>query len=174
MHSSGTSWPGRTRLPALGGIGDPVLIADREPVLDENDASAEQHGLELGNGPQELPVFLVGAEPRDVLDAGTVVSASIEDDHLAGRRQLGDVALEVPLGLLALRRRAEHDHPADTRVETLRDALDRSALAGRVATLKEDHHLQALQPDPFLKLDQLELQRLELLEIRFGLELVRR
>ena len=55
---------------------------------------------------------------------------------LAGRGQLGDVALEVPLPALALRRRRERDDAGDAWVEVLRHALDRAALAGRVAPSK--------------------------------------
>ena len=55
-----------------------------------------------------------------------------------GRRQVLDVALEVPLGLLPLGRRGQRDDPGDPRVEVLGDPLDRAALARRVAAL-EDH-----------------------------------
>ena len=36
-------------------------------------------------------------KPMHVLDAGAVVPAAVEEDDLAGRRQVRDVALEVPL-----------------------------------------------------------------------------
>jgi hypothetical protein len=40
-----------------------------------------------------------------------------------------DVALEILLRFLALGRRAQGDHPADTRIQALRDALDGTAFA---------------------------------------------
>src|SRR5216684_1183081 len=50
-----------TELPALAGIVNPpqeppllLLIADREPVLDQDDAGADQHPLELRAGQHEL------------------------------------------------------------------------------------------------------------------------
>src|SRR5271157_1231115 len=56
-------------LPALGRVLDPILeaallllIADREPELDEDDSGADQHPLELGRRPKELLVFGLGAE----------------------------------------------------------------------------------------------------------------
>ena len=73
-----------------------------------------------------------------------------------------DVALEVPLSLLAFSRRAERNDRRAARVEGLNDPLDRSALAGGVASLEQRDDLQALVLDPVLQLDQLELQPGEL------------
>jgi hypothetical protein len=155
----------RAQLPALARIADAVLeatllflVVDREPVFDEVDARAHQHLLEQRAGAQELAVFLLAAELHHPLDAGAVVPAAVEQHDLAARRQLGDVALEVPLPALPLGRRAERDHPADARVEALGDAFDDAALAGRVATLEDDHDLEAVEAHPLLQLDQLELQ----------------
>ena len=76
---------------------------------------------------------------------------------------MGDVALEVPLRALALGRRAERHGADHARVGLLGDALDRAALAGRVAALEEHDHLQALVDDPLLQAHELDLQALELL-----------
>ena len=73
------------------------VVADGEPVLDEHDAGANEHPLELRAGAQELLVLVVGAEAHHALDAGAVVPAAVEQDDLAGGRQVRDVALEVPL-----------------------------------------------------------------------------
>jgi hypothetical protein len=59
---------------------------------------------------------------------------------LAGRRQVRDVALKVPLRALAVVRRRQRDDAADARVQPLRDALDRAALAGGVAAFEDHHH----------------------------------
>ena len=74
----------------------------------------------------------------------------------AGR--CGNVALEVPLRLLALCRRAQGHDAADARIERLGDALDGAALAGGVAALEEHHDAQAFVANPLLQLDQLDLQ----------------
>ncbi len=72
------------------------------------------------------------------------------------------VALEVPLRLLALGGRAERHDAADARIERLGDALDGSALARGVAAFKENHYAQTFVADPFLQLDQLDLQAAKL------------
>ena len=108
----------RAELPAAHRIGDArleaallLLVADGEPVLDEDDPGAHEHALELRARAHELLVLRVGAEAHDALDAGAVVPAAVEHHHLAGGGQVRDVALEVPLRLLDLGRRAEGDRP---------------------------------------------------------------
>src|SRR4029453_11986938 len=165
-------------LPAPGRVGDaalePVLllgVGDREPVLDEDDPRAQQHPLELGAGAEELLVLLLGAEAHHPLDPGPVVPAAVEQDDLPGRREVGHVPLEVPLGALTLGRGSQGDDPGDTRVEALGDPLDRSTLAGRVAALEQDDHLEPGVLDPLLELDQLQLQLGQLLLVQLLLEL---
>ena len=162
----------RAQLPALdrvvGALDEAALlflIADGEPVLDQNDAGPHQHVLEHRAGVQELLVFLVGAETHDLLDAGAVVPAPVEQDDLALGGQLRDVALEVPLAALALGRGAEGDDAADSGVEALGDSLDDAALAGGIAAFEDDADLQALDPHPFLELDQFELKAGELVDV---------
>ena len=89
------------------------------------------------------------------------------------------VALEIPLRALALVRRRQRGDAADARVEALGDALDDAALAGGIAALEEDDHLELVVLDPVLQLDQLALQPEQLLEVdapieRSGLRDVRR
>ena len=52
-----------------------------------------------------------------------------------------DVALEVPLAQLGRGRLGQRDDARTARVEVLDEPLDRAALAGRVATLEDDHVL---------------------------------
>src|ERR1700675_2366736 len=78
---------------------------------------------------------------------------------------MGDIALEIPLGLLTLGRRRQRDDPGDPRAHPLGDALDRPALAGRVAALEHDDDLQALVADPFLELHELDLEPAQLREV---------
>ena len=68
------------------------------------------------------------------------------------------VALEVPLGLLALRGDAEGDDARDAGVERGGDRLDRAALARGVAALEHDDVPQAVGLAPVLQLQQLDLQ----------------
>src|SRR3954452_9151944 len=133
-------------------------VADRDPVLAQLDAVAHQHPLELWAGAQELAVLLVGAEAHHVLDAGAVVPGAVEEDELSGRRQVRDVALEVPLRALAVRRRAERHDSGAAGVQRLEDALDRAALARGVAPLEDQHDALAGLLDPVLQLHQLEMQ----------------
>ena len=104
----------------------------------------------------------LGAESHDVLDAGAVVPGAIEEDHFAGGGEVGHVALEVPLGLLAPSGRGQGDDAADAGVESFRDALDGAALAGGIAAFKQHHDTQAFMADPLLELDQFDLEAGEL------------
>jgi hypothetical protein len=98
-----------------------------------------------------------------VQNPGAVVPAAVEQHHLARRRQMLDVALEVPLRLLAVGRRGQRSDLGHARVEVLGDSLDRASLAGRVPALEDHHDPGALGPHPLLDLHQLGLQPVELL-----------
>ena len=74
-----------------------------------------------------------------------------------------DVALEVPLAALGVGRFLQRDDPRTPRVQVLHQALDRAALAGRVAALEQDHHTLAGLLHPGLQLEQLDLQAVFLL-----------
>ena len=139
-----------------------LLVADREPVLEEHDAVLDEHPLELRALAQEPAVLVGGAEAHHLLDAGAVVPAAVEENDLAGGGKLGDVALEVPLRLLALGRRRQGRDPAVARVEPLLDALDRAALARRVPALEDDGDARARLADPVEHQRELDLQPLQL------------
>jgi hypothetical protein len=81
-----------------------------------------------------------------------------------------DIALEVPLVLLALGGGGQGDDAGDTRIEPLHDALDGAALAGRIAALEQDHHLELLVDDPVLQTNQFMLQAEQFPEIGLTLE----
>src|SRR5579872_2430712 len=76
---------------------------------------------------------------------------------------MSDIALKIPLSLLAFGRRAQSHHTADPRIERLGDPLDGASLARSVAALEEDHDLQTFVANPFVKLDQFDLQASEFL-----------
>ncbi len=88
---------------------------------------------------------------------------------------MADVALEVPLPLLDLGRLLERHHARRARVQVLHEALDRAALAGRVAALEQHDDLLPRLLDPVLHLQQLDLQLLlvVLVDLRLDLVLVR-
>ncbi len=140
-------------------------VGDGEPVLEQLDARARQHLFELRHAAEEFLVLFVVAETHDPLDPGTVVPAAVEQDDLATGRQVRDVALEIPLGLLAVVRRGQRGDPADPRVEALGDALDHAALARRVASLEENHHLVPGVHHPVLQFHQFPLQAEQFAEI---------
>ena len=72
---------------------------DLQPDLDQRDAAIDDVFLDLRAELQETLMLLLGAKSHDVFDAGAVVPAAIEDDDLAGRRKLLDIALHEHLRL---------------------------------------------------------------------------
>src|SRR5262249_10321107 len=122
---------------------------------------------------QEPLVLLGRAVTHDVLDAGSVVPAAVEDDDLPLRRQLGDVALEVPLPGLAFRGLGQRGDSHLPRIEGLGDPLDHAALAGGVAALEDDDEALAFHARPLLHLHELCLETQELLLVELAWELRR-
>ncbi|MNT10118.1 hypothetical protein D3C72_1449330 [compost metagenome] len=149
-----------------------LVVGDGEPVLDDLDARAHEHLLELGHGAEELLVLVVAAKAHHALDAGAVVPAAVEQHHLAGGRQVRHVALEVPLRAFAVVGRGQRGHAGHARVQALGDALDDTALARRVAAFEKDDHLLLAVLHPVLQLDQLALQAKEFLEVGLARRLV--
>ena len=98
------------QLPAAHRVVDPrpeapllLLVADREPVLEQEDAVLDEQSLEHRALVEEPPVLLRRAEPDHVLDAGAVVPAAVEQDDLAGggevlRRSAGNTTRRLALG----------------------------------------------------------------------------
>src|SRR5262249_16554717 len=100
-------------------------------------------------------------QPQPPLAARSVVPAPVEDHALARRRQVGQVPLDVHLGLLPLRRCWKSDHPENAGTDAFGDGLDRPALAGTIPPLEHDADLQPLVTHPLLHLHQLHVQLLE-------------
>ena len=98
------------------------------------------------------------AEPHDRLNDGTVIPRPVKQDDFTGRRQMRHIALEVPLGLFAVGGFGQSDDPPDARVHPPHDGLDEPALAGRVATFKNDRDLQAFALRRFLQLGEFKLE----------------
>jgi hypothetical protein len=140
-----------------------LLVADREPVLDEDDPVLDELVLEDRALAEEPLVLVVGAEPHDPFHPGPVVPAPVEEGHLAGRGQLAHVALEVPLAPLPVGRRGQGHDATGPRAQVLRHPLDGAPLAGRVAPLEQDHHPGAALADPLGHGGQFALEPEELL-----------
>src|SRR4029079_11313892 len=156
-------------LPALEGLGVAglealalLVVRHREPVLEHGDPRPHQHPLELRAAAQELLVLLLGAVAHHPLDVRAVVPAAVEQDHLTGSREVLDVALEVPLGALALARLGQRDHADRARAGALGDPLDDAALAGRAPALEDHQHLEPLGLYPVLQQPELFLEPLHL------------
>ena len=95
--------------------------------------------LELRRGAQELPVLLLRAEAHTCSTPALLYQDAVEQHDFAGRGQVGDVALEVPLGPLRSDGVAQRGDLTDARVEWLGDALDSRTRSrtGRPAFLVE-------------------------------------
>ena len=144
----------------------------REPELDQQDPVPGQHPLELRRLPQELHDLVPVREAHHPLDTRSVVPGPVEHGDLSRRRQVRDVALQVPLGLLALGRLVQGHHVRAARVQVLGEALDRAALARRVTALEQDDQPAPVRPDRTLQLQQLDLQRAFLLLVPAAAQLL--
>ena len=129
-----------------------------EPVLDQDDPGFD-HGLLDGRDLfQELGGHLRRTETHHRFDARPVVPGAVEDDHLARRREVREITLDVHLRLLALGWRGKRHDMEHPRADPLGDAFDGAALAGRVAALEDDADLRARRLHPFLQGDQFTVQ----------------
>ena len=155
----------RGQFPSPHGVVEPLAktafllgVADREPVLEQQDVVLDEHPLEGRALVKEALVLLVGAEAHDAFDTRAVVPGPVEQDDLPGRGQVLDVPLEVPLGPLALGRLRERDDTGDAGVEVLGDAFDGAALAGGVPAFEHHGDARPLGARPVLHDHQLLLQ----------------
>src|SRR5262249_57516774 len=104
-----------------------LLLADFEPDLDQPDAAVDNVALHDRAVFEEEPVLLGRAEAHDVLDAGAVVPAAVEDHDLAAGREALEVALHVHLALLAVGGRRQRNNARDSRAHTLGNGLNSTA-----------------------------------------------
>src|SRR6185437_10132287 len=102
--------------------------------------AANEHPFELGRLAHEFEVFRRRAKSHHPLDTGTVVPGSVEEHDLTGRRQVSNIALEVPLGLLTFRRLLQRHHSRTPWIQVLGESLDRAALSRRIAPFEKQHH----------------------------------
>src|SRR3954454_14246157 len=104
-----------------------------------------------------------GCETHHPLYTGPVVPAAVEKCHLARRRKMSDVPLDIHLRLFPLRWRGKGYYSEDSWAGALGDRLDHSTLPCRVATLEHHDDLGTGCLHPLLKLDQFNLQLQHLL-----------
>ena len=162
--------------PLFEGIVDPgaeakllFLVRNREPIFYHLDAGTDQHFFEFGHRAEELLVFVIAAKAHHPLDAGPVIPTAVEEHDLAGRRQVRDVALEIPLGLFAVGGRRQGGHAANPGIQVLGDPLDDAALAGGIPALADDDYSVPGLNHPVLQGYKLRLEAVEFLEIKVAL-----
>ena len=114
---------------------------------------------------EEIFNLLFVCKPHHPLNPGAVIPGPVEQHDFTARRQIRHKALEIPLRLLTLRRRRQRSRPAHAGVEPLGDPLDRTAFASRIPALKQHNDLFLVVDDPVLQLDQLCLQRQQLMQV---------
>ena len=100
-----------------------LLLTDLQPVFDELDTAIDNEQFKLRANLEKAAVLLVCAEAHDALHARAVVPAAVKDHDLARRREVGDVALQIQLPLLTIRRRRQRDDAEHAR------GLTRSVIA---------------------------------------------
>ena len=111
-----------------------------------------------GQSTRKRSVLRLGAEAHHIFDAGPIVPAAVEDHDFARGREMGDVALQVELRLLAIGGSGEGDDAKNARTDLFSECFYGPALAGGVASLEHDDDAQALLLDPILKRAEAELQ----------------
>jgi hypothetical protein len=95
----------------------------------------------------------------DLLDSGTVVPRTVEQDDLPGRGQVRNVTLEIPLPPLALGGDIEGDYPRCPGIQMRHEALDSTALTSSVPALEDNDKAAPRILHPILQLEQLDLKQ---------------
>ncbi|MNT05745.1 hypothetical protein D3C72_1403770 [compost metagenome] len=81
-------------------------------------------------------MLVLGAEAHHMFHTGPVVPTAIEKGELAGRRQLGRIAAEVPGASVTVGWLPQCDDARFTRTEVFDNALDGPILPRRIPSLK--------------------------------------
>src|SRR5215469_14645890 len=134
------------------------LLADLEPVFDEDNAIIFEESLKAWAHAQKICILLVRAKFHYVFDERTVVPASVEDNDLTSRRQFFDVALRVQLRLFTLGGGGQSNVAKDARTHAFQDSVNYAAFPRRISSFKDNHQFGAARFDPLLHLDQLRLK----------------
>jgi hypothetical protein len=131
-------------------------------LLDEEYTGIDDGLFYFGNDPQEAFGLIVGAEPHNPLDARAIVPTTIKDDDFSSRRKVGEISLNIHLRFLSLSWRRQSDDAEDARTYSGRYGFYRSAFTCSIAPLEYDADLLFLVANPFLQLDELNVEPLKL------------
>src|SRR5262249_48391848 len=115
-----------------------LLLADLEPDLDQDDSIGDDLMLERRTQAEKPLVLRFLDKTHDVLDAGAVVPAAIEDHDLTRCWKMLDVALHEHLRFLPIRGSRKCHDSEHARTDAFSKRLDRPALAGGVTPLEDD------------------------------------
>ena len=99
-----------------------------------------------------------GTEAEDMFDHAAIVPAAIEEGDFATRRQMIDVALEIPLALFGFAGFRKCNNPRAARIKIFAEPLDCSALTSRIAALKDNADAGAGGFHPGLQFHKFDLQ----------------
>jgi hypothetical protein len=114
--------------------------------------------LEYRRVVEEALSVIFATKSHDPFNAGAVVPRPIEQDEFSRGRQMLDIPLKIPLGLVALGRRRKSDNAGFARAQMLDDMLDDAVLTGRVSPLDKDNDAIAMCDQLPLEFDQLDLE----------------
>src|SRR3954451_15727795 len=74
-----------------------LLLADFEPVLDENNAVVLDESLEPWDHADKVFVLLIRAKTHHMFYQGTVIPTAVKEDHLSRGRHMDHIALRIHL-----------------------------------------------------------------------------
>src|SRR4030095_12520044 len=147
-----------------------LFLTYLQPDLDEPETGMDDVALEDRAVLEEIPVLLFRAEAHHILDAGAVVPGAIEDDDLAGRGKVLEIALDVQLGLLPVGGNGKRRQAEDPWADALGERLEVAPLARRVTSLDDDDHPRPCLDYVLLKDAELSLEPPQLLLVLSGLQ----
>jgi hypothetical protein len=74
-----------------------LLFAHLKPILDKDNAVVSENSFKWGTHLEKFIVLLGSAKFHDVLDQGSVIPATIEEDHFSCSRQFLHIPLQIKL-----------------------------------------------------------------------------
>src|SRR6516162_6013253 len=93
-----------------------LVLANIEKILAQDDAVLDNHfSLDRWGKREEPLTLLLSAEAHHPLNTGPVVPRTVEENDLARRREMRDVALDVNLRLLTVGGGRQCHVPVDAR-----------------------------------------------------------
>ena len=122
-------------------------------------AAGHQHTLKFRCLAHKQQIFIRFAEAHYPLHARAVVPRTVEEHNFACRRQILNIALEIPLAAFRFSRLFQSHHPRATRIQMFHITLNRTALTRRITAFKQAHNTLAGFFHPALHFQQLNLQQ---------------